>query len=741
VVTPAQQRIIARFEGFALLGEPLELLRDGERLRLQDMPLRILQLLVSRPGQLVSREELIARLWPKGVVEFDTGLNTAMRKLRAALGDDADAPRLIETVPRQGYRFIGPLHTEPAAQMAASPGTAAAAHTEPTDRGQPRAAPGALLRRSRVAALTAVALVLAIVFSGWVRPLFFAADPSSLSSRYRLAVLPFANLSPDSANAFFADAMHEEVLSALTSRAPTIDVISRATMTLYRDLEKPIDETARELGVTHLLEGTVRRDGERVRITVTLIDGASDRRMWSRTFDRELKDAMTLQAAVAAEVAQQLAGELSSDPMRLPPSRNLAAYDLWLKGVLAWQQVGGVAPSADIDRVESMFTRAIELDGGYAAAYADRARVRIAEFYGGKDDTEANAAAARADIATARKLAGDVPYVQIRAAQLAMLVDGDVDEALDLIAKAEAAGPLSGDFLMTKANFLRTAGHLDEALATHALAASLDPGNPMVVRFWMSTLVSTGRVAEALHVASAFEAKSPARISRGEAVFAYTGTTSRWRDELDLTPVADDPFDRLSAEAELLRFEGRLAELAALLTSAGNATFWPHSRFDQVPGVTELPVAELRGWERLLAGDRAAATRESGAVAEFLARRPRTERNAWWLDLVEAERALFAGDAQLAAELARRGLERARASPAVLVAIQAKARAARILAWAGAADEAAALLEDLSGGDYRLGPASVTRDPLYAIPLRSNERYRTLQARLEAAIATSLSLP
>src|SRR6185436_17400577 len=119
-------RVVASFDGWVLLREPLELLRDGKRLTLQELPLQILELLTSRAGQLVTREELVKHLWPKGVVDFDAGINTAMRKLRAALGDDAAAPRYIETVPRQGYRFLVTPQREPASAAAVTPVAAAA---------------------------------------------------------------------------------------------------------------------------------------------------------------------------------------------------------------------------------------------------------------------------------------------------------------------------------------------------------------------------------------------------------------------------------------------------------------------------------------------------------------------------------------------------------------------------------------------------------------------------------------
>jgi len=273
---PYDKRIVGRFDGWTLLRNPLELLRAGNRVALQELPLRILETLLSRPGLLVKRDELIGRLWPGGVVEYDAGLNTAMRKLRVVLGDDAETPRYIETVPRQGYRFVGALETE------ASLGSVAT-----------RAA------RPRWFALGVLALVIALGVVAVFRarsPVRESAHDAVATHHYRIAVLPFENLSPDPANAFFADGMHEEVLSTLTSRAADLEVISRTTMVSYRNRPRTMPELVRDLGATHVLEGSVRRNGEQVRITVALSDANTDRQLWAESFYSDLDKAMLLQS-------------------------------------------------------------------------------------------------------------------------------------------------------------------------------------------------------------------------------------------------------------------------------------------------------------------------------------------------------------------------------------------------------------------------------------------------------------
>ena len=259
-------------------------------------------------------------------------------------------------MPRQGYRFIG-LIERPVFDVVAD-------------------APPLPRSPWRLAGLAVIGLVVAAAISFVLtRPTGGAVDPDPRARPTidRLAVLPFENLSPDPANAFFADGMHEEVLSALGSRARKLEVISRTTMLTYRGKPTDVPGLARDLGATHVLEGSVRREASTVRVTLQLVDAIADRQIWSQSYQATLVDAMTLQEQLARAVAEQLAIQLpTARTGQLPPPRNPDAYDQWLKGTLAWQDVGGGgATVSEIDRVEAMFTRALELDDTYGAAYAD----------------------------------------------------------------------------------------------------------------------------------------------------------------------------------------------------------------------------------------------------------------------------------------------------------------------------------------------------------------------------------
>lgn len=735
----ASARLVARFDGWTLRRAPLELYKGEQPIRLQEQPLQILEALVRRPGELVTREELIARLWPDSVVDFDAGLNTAVRKLRAALADDADAPKYLERVPRQGYRFIGAIES-PGADQAIEPAVARAGRSPAADASlRLRAGSPRFWSRAGVV-LLAVAFV-AVVVTRQPGTGVGAGTPSTRSVD-RLAVLPFANSSPDPENAFFADGIHQELLSALGARARDLEVISRTTMLMYRGRPADVPALARDLGATHVLEGDVHREGNTVRVLLRLIDANADRQVWSHSYQATLVDAMTLQTQLAREVAGQLAIQLPAlTAARLPSPRNPEAYDQWLKGTLAWQQVGGGGATAqEIDRVEGMFTRAIALDETYGAAYADRARIRIARIASHADGREANVANARADIALAQKYAGGTPYVLVRAAQLACLVDHDLGRALGLIEAAEQIGPLNADLLLTKGNFMMFAGRLDESLAVQAQAARLDPGNASIYRFWVSNLAAAHRPAEMMRVLRDFDSRFPARLYRGEYLFGFTGSTARWWEEIERLRTGGDPNSTLSAEFDLLRYEGRLYELRERLAAARPSEFGQHSAPAARVGASLKPVAELRGWERLLAGDAGAAARNGSVLAAFIAQLPQASWNEWWRRLLGAESALMLGDRARAIDLARTAARATSGRSSLPESLYVRMLAARVLAWAGAPDESVALLEALAHEYPGVGPAAIVRDPFFTTPLARNPHWQALVRTLNAELASNAAL-
>jgi TolB-like protein/DNA-binding winged helix-turn-helix (wHTH) protein len=710
------------FDGWVLTTIPRELTCNGKRVPLQDQPLQILEALVTNPQQLVTRDQLVARLWPRGVVDFDGSLNTAVRKLRAALADDADTPRYIETLPRQGYRFIGTL----------APATLA----EP---------PETQRRRSMGAWFWAGAIAVLLGFASFLllreRP-DRATSPISadaIVTKPRIGVLPFENLSPDPSDAFFTEGLHEEILSTLVNRATNLDVISRTTMLSYRATPKSVSAIASELGATHVLEGSVRREGRDVRLTLQLIDARTDTPLWSQTYDRQLNSAMTLQTEVAAEVASRLAVKLSANGEQLPPSANPEAYDLYLKAKLEAQALGGRASRESIARVEAWLDRALALDTSFAAAYLERSRLLLRKFQNSFDVSEMNLQASRADLDKARTLAGDVPAVLMTEIRYAQEVEGDMGKARRLMELPQVAASNDVTVLMGRAELMAAMRRVDEALALYQEAARLDPANGGLLENWIAVLWNARRPAEALRVTRALAGKQAQ--PRHSFIFSFTGRA----DELDekINPVSEsiDADSRLMARVNRYRLRGHFPEAIALLRGSDVETMRQDSHSPvTIPAIGRKPVAELHGWLALLTGDAASAARDGRVLREFVAHEPVTKWNGWFLRILAAEAALFSGNQSQAITDARSALRLAPHNLNVAIDRYLPAQLAMIFAWAGAQEESVDLLERLSSEFPGVGPAEITREPLYAVPLAKNARYQALAKRLELEIDANRKL-
>ena len=322
----------------------------GEPIALTPKVFETLLYLVAHAGQLVEKATLMRAVWPNVVVE-ENNLNQNVSTLRRVLGESAAEHRFIVTVPGRGYRFVAAVRTVASAAAAVAVDTASPPSRSQSS-GQAATAPDSRM-----------------------------AMPLEQSDRSRLAILPFANLSPDPANAFFTDGLHEEILTTLARKTPELEVVSRTTMMGYRLNPKPVRDVAKEVTASHVLEGTVRREADSVRLTLQLIDARTDRHLWSSNFDRTLRSALTLQSEVAQEVAAQLSVQLAGETARdAPLTRTPAAYDYYLKGLFARQFVGPFAPIERFRNVENLFSRAIELDPSFASAYAQRATFRCVMF-------------------------------------------------------------------------------------------------------------------------------------------------------------------------------------------------------------------------------------------------------------------------------------------------------------------------------------------------------------------------
>lgn len=365
LLNPADFPRLLRFGQFELDLRTAEIYKEGKRIKLQEQPCQVLALLIERPGELVSREELRKRLWPDDTfVDFDHGVNIAINKLRDALGDSREKPRFIETLPRRGYRFIAPVDApktsrdgEPPARVTTAPAGHAGAGSIPW-------------RRALLAALLGLSFI-GIFFSSVTYRRVRSAENNIRS----LAVLPLENLSRDPAQDYFADGMTDELITSL-AKLQTVKVISRSSVMRYKGTSKPLPEMAHELNVDGIIEGTVLRSGSRVRITVQLIRAATDQHLWAETYEGNVEDVLRLQDAVARAVAAEIRFTLIPEAeARLAKSRavNPGAYEAYLRGRYhfydRWTKEGFVAAS-------HYFEEAIEKDPQYAPAYAG-----LADYY------------------------------------------------------------------------------------------------------------------------------------------------------------------------------------------------------------------------------------------------------------------------------------------------------------------------------------------------------------------------
>ena len=340
-----------------------ELRRQGLKIRLQEQPFRLLVLLLERAGDVVTRGEVQEKLWPADTyVDFDHSLNTAVRKLREALGDSAEAPRYVETLARRGYRFIAPVAARRTAQVAHSANFDVASvrlHSPPR--------PSTSARRLIVPAIVVVICVAALV-AYWVVPRRGPTTPSG--RRLTLAVLPFDNLSGDADQEYLSDGLTEEMITQLGRLEPDrLRVLARSSTWKYKRADRDIGQLRRELGPDYVLEGSVRRAGERVRVTAQLVQVDDQSQIWAETYERNFSDVLILQSEVAQAVARTIAVTLTPDAKaRLARARPVRseAYQDYLRGRFFWNR----RTEAALKQALGYFQKAIATDPGYAPAYS-----------------------------------------------------------------------------------------------------------------------------------------------------------------------------------------------------------------------------------------------------------------------------------------------------------------------------------------------------------------------------------
>jgi TolB-like protein/DNA-binding winged helix-turn-helix (wHTH) protein len=564
-----------------------ELRRNGRRVSIQDQPFELLAALVEAPGREVPCDELIRRLWPDGTfVDYETGLNSAVKRLRDALGDSAQEPRFIETRARHGYRFIAPAEVVVVAPIGDAPGAA------------PRAP-------WLVYATLAAILLLAAAGIFWRRQQ--AVKPAE---RLVLVVLPFDNLSGDPEQEYFSDGMTDEMISRLGQRqAGRVTVLGGATSRHYKSSTMPAEEIARELNADYTLAGSVRRAADQVRITAELVRTRDRRLLWSESYDGEVSGLLDLQRKAAEAISRQLP-QVGHEPAQTAPGRGVdpAAYEAYLKGRYFWNQVSEVGERKAIES----FQEAIRLDPTYAPAYAwQGSAYQMLGNLGGLRPSEVvehawplvnkaveldpESADAQgclgwtsllyvwdfegAERAFRRALEINPNHVNARHGLATYLtVMGRLDEALAEMERAHQNDPLS---LVTDADVAYTLylmGRNDQALARIRAILELDPKFPPAHYFASLVYQALGRDREAFDEGALATVlsmgKEPPWVTEDRRVFAAGGMLAwrrRWIEASKTDPMVQE-FGAMS-----------IAEFHLELGSRSEALDWLEKAYEKRP--------------------------------------------------------------------------------------------------------------------------------------------------------------
>jgi TolB-like protein/DNA-binding winged helix-turn-helix (wHTH) protein len=363
---------VLRFDSFELDVRAGELRKAGVRLRLQGQPIQVLATLLNSAGELVTREELQAQVWPaETFVDFDHGLHNSIARIREVLGDSAGTPRYIETLPRRGYRFIGTVERvgieEP---LPAGPTEPLPSGSSPSDPSPSREA-SVVPARSRPRAILVAASLAIFAISALLVLVPILKQRAAVTPTVRsIAVLPLDNFSGDPTQEFFVDGMTDELITDL-AKIGALRVISRTSVMRYKGTKKSLPEIARELNVDGIIEGSVMRAGQRVRITAQLLYGPTDKHLWAETYDRDLGDVLTLQSEVAQTIAQQVRAQVTPQQaasLRAARPVNPEAYDAYLKG--RYYLSNQFTMAQPLYLAKTYFEEAIRKDPGFAPAYS-----------------------------------------------------------------------------------------------------------------------------------------------------------------------------------------------------------------------------------------------------------------------------------------------------------------------------------------------------------------------------------
>jgi TolB-like protein/DNA-binding winged helix-turn-helix (wHTH) protein/tetratricopeptide (TPR) repeat protein len=505
-----------RFGLFEFDPQSGELRKHGRAIRLQGQPVEILAMLLAHPGELVTREELQKKLWPGDTfVDFDRSLNAAVKRLRAGLGDSAENPRFIETLARRGYRFIAPVDTR-------GGNPAGGATLEPFEQAavipQVESTP-VRPRYFRWIALVAVAIT-PVGLTLYREEIAGKVRPDNSARRIQsLLVLPLKSLSGDQDQDYFADGMTDALNAGLTG-VSALRVISQTSSMLYKGTDKPLSQIARELNVDGIVEGSVLRSGDRIRINVALVEPSLERRIWGQTYERDIRDVIALQSEVTRAIVDEIRVTLTpGERARLTKVRafNPEAHIAYAKGRFFWN----MRTEEGLRKAVEYFEQAIEKDPGYALAYAGLADSWVPRAWYAYLPANEAFPHARDAVAKALELDPDLVEAHTTLAFIKLYYEWDWDAAERQFLRAIKLNANYANAHHWYAEYLSLCGRHEAAIQEAERARELDPISSIINTWVGSRYFFAHRYDLALEqYRSAVELDSnfvPARLALGHA--------------------------------------------------------------------------------------------------------------------------------------------------------------------------------------------------------------------------------
>ncbi len=455
-----------RFDVFELDVRAGELRKRGIKLRLRGQPLQILAILLERAGDIVTREELQTQIWPANTfVDFDHSLHNAIARIREVLDDSPEKPRYIETLPRRGYRFIAPVEGVGIQVL------------QPSSGSDPTGVAPVPLTRTKSAAALALTLIAVVAIGVTLWPASLTSHQTTAATTIRsIAVLPLDNRSGDPSQDYFVDGMTDELITDL-AKISALRVISRTSVMRYKLTNKGLPEIARELNVDGIVEGSVLRSGQRVRITAQLLHAPTDKHLWAETYDRDLGDVLKLQSEVAQAIAQQVRVQLTPpQEAQFRSSRpvNPEAYEAYLRG--RYYLSNQFTMAQPLNAARSYFEESIQKDPGFALAYSGLADSYAYLGFFRQLSPDGAYRPAKEALRKALELDDSIGEAHDTLGLLSWTYEWDWDAAEREFNRAIALAPSYSCAHEDRSIYLGFTGRRAEALAEIAKSSELDPG-------------------------------------------------------------------------------------------------------------------------------------------------------------------------------------------------------------------------------------------------------------------------